>query len=288
VSHGKASAYLPLLSLLYDYFDIKNTDDKAKRRDQVESRLSALDPPLKDTLPLLNTLMGLHEGPDPLAQMDAQIKRRRTLDAIKRIIVRESLSQPTIVIFEDLHWIDEQTQALLDLLADSIANARVLLVVNYRPEYRHEWGNKSHYIQIGLKPLGRESAEQLLTALLEDAVELQPLKRLIIERTGGNPFFIEEMVQALFDEGTVVRNGVVKVTRSLSQLRLPPTVQGILASRIDRQPSGRGGKDRTDGAEHRRAVSSIPEDELQTALAKLADAKLIYARGTPCESLLAW
>jgi len=138
------------------------------------------------------------------------------------------------VIFEDLHWIDEQTQALLDLLADSIANARVLLLVNYRPEYRHVWGNKSHYVQIGLKPLARESAEVLLAALLEDPIELQPLKRLIIERTGGNPFFIEEMVHTLFDEGALVRNGVVKVARSLSQLRLPQTVQGILAARIDR------------------------------------------------------
>jgi predicted ATPase len=138
------------------------------------------------------------------------------------------------VIFEDLHWIDEQTQGLLDLLADSSGSARVLLLVNYRPEYRHEWGNKSHDVQLGLNPLGRESAEELLAALLEDAVELRPLKRLIIERTGGNPFLIEEMVQALFDERILVRNGLVKVTRSLSQIRIPPTVQGILAARIDR------------------------------------------------------
>src|SRR5207253_11019232 len=169
-----------------------------------------------------------------LSQMDPQIKRRRTLDAIKRVIMCDSLKQPLVVVFEDLHWIDEQTQALLDLLADSIGNTRVLLLVNYRPEYRHEWGHKSHYVQLGLKPLGPASAEELLTALLEDAAELQPLKRLIIERTGGNPFFIEEMVQALFDERILVRNGIVKVTRTLSKIRIPPTVQGILAARIDR------------------------------------------------------
>src|SRR2546423_15570208 len=101
--------------------------------------------------------------------MDPQVKRRRTLEAIKRVILRESVKQPLVVIFEDLHWIDEQTQALLDLLADSLGNAPVLLMVNYRPEYRHEWTNKSHYVQLGLDPLGRESAEELLTALLEDA-----------------------------------------------------------------------------------------------------------------------
>src|SRR5713101_9787194 len=106
VSHGKASAYLPVLELLYRYFGIEDTDDKAARRDKIEARITALDAALNDTLPLIYTLMGLHEGPDPIAQMDPQIKRRRTLDAIKRAILRESLNQPTIVIFEDLHWID--------------------------------------------------------------------------------------------------------------------------------------------------------------------------------------
>jgi predicted ATPase len=237
VSHGKASAWLPVIELLYDYFGIEDADDKAQRRDKIYRRLGALDPAVNDVLPLFHTLMGLHEGPDPIAQMDAQIKRRRTLDAIKRIIVRESLNQPIVIIFEDLHWIDSETQALLDLLADSIAKSRVLLLANYRPEYRHEWANKSYYSQFRLESLGRETADEMLSALLGDGVELTPLKRLVIERTQGNPFFIEEMVKALFDEGVLVRNGTVKVTRSLSQLGLPATVQGMLAARIDRLPA---------------------------------------------------
>jgi predicted ATPase len=233
VSHGKASAYLPVLQLLYWYFGIEEPDDKAARRDKIQRRLSALDPGFSDTLLLLYTLMGLHEGPDPLAQMDPQIKRRRTLDAIKHIILRESLNQPTVVIFEDLHWIDTETQALLDLLADGIANARVLLLVNYRPEYSHAWTNKTYYVQLRLDALGRESAAEMLSTLLGESVELNPLKCMVIERTEGNPFFIEEMVQALFDDGALVRKGVVKVVRPISQLRLSPTVQGVLASRID-------------------------------------------------------
>jgi predicted ATPase len=150
--------------------------------------------------------------------------------------VRESLKQPLVLIFEDLHWIDAQTQALLDLVADSIANARMLLLVNYRLEYSHQWGSKTYYSQLRLDPLGGTDGATMLAALLGASVELNPLKRLIAERTGGNPFFIEEIVQALFDEGALMRNGAVKVTRSLAQLRLPPTVQGILAARIDRQP----------------------------------------------------
>src|SRR6266404_6960313 len=93
------------------------------------------------------------EGNDLLMQMDAQVRRRRTLDAIKRILLRESFNQPLIVIFEDLHWIDEETQALLNLLADSIGTAKLLLIVNYRPEYSHQWNSKTYYTQLRLDPL---------------------------------------------------------------------------------------------------------------------------------------
>jgi len=236
VSHGKASPYQPVLELLYGYFGIDSADDKATRRSKIETRLDALDPGLREIVPYLFALLGIQDTPDPLAQMDLQIRRRRTLEALKRIALRESLNQPLIIIVEDLHWIDSETQALLDLLAGGVANARVLLLVNYRPEYRHEWGNRSYYTQLRLDPLGRESAAEVLSALLGDSVELNALKRLITEGTEGNPFFIEEMVQALFEEGALIRNGTVKIARSLSQLRLPLTVQALLASRIDRLP----------------------------------------------------
>ena len=237
VSHGKASAWLPVLELLHTYFGIEGVDDPPTRRSKLSARLATLDPALSDTMPYLSGLLGIQESPDSLAQMDPQVRRRRTLEALKRIILHETLEQPLVVIFEDLHWIDSETQALLDLLADCIANSRLLLLVSYRPEYRHEWANKSYYSQLQLDALGGESAGAMLAALLGDAVELAPLKRLIIERTEGNPFFIEEMVQALFEEGALVRNGTVKVTRPVSQLRLPATVQGTIAARIDRLPA---------------------------------------------------
>src|SRR5258707_3342065 len=120
-----------------------------------------------------------------------------------------------MVIFEDLHWIEEETEAFLNLLADSIGTAKILLLVNYRPEYSHQWNSKTYYTQLRLDPLVRESADEMLTALLGDGNELAPLKRLIIEKTEGTPFFMEEMVLVLFDEGALVRNGAVKLTRSL-------------------------------------------------------------------------
>src|SRR5262249_31839284 len=149
VSHGKAAAWLPVLELLHIYFGIAGVDDPPTRRGKVSSKISTVDPALSDTLPYLFGLLGIQEDPDPLAQMDAQVRKRRTLEALKRILLRESLCQPLMVIFEDLHWIDPETQALLDLLAESIASARVLLLVNYRPEYRHEWSGRGHSCNSG-------------------------------------------------------------------------------------------------------------------------------------------
>src|SRR6266851_6170155 len=237
VSHGKASAYLPVIDLLHSYFEIAAEDDGRRRRQKILGKLLELDRALEDTVPYLYALLGIVEGDDPIAQMDAQIRKRRTLDAIKRILLRESLNQPLMVIFEDLHWIDGETQAFLNLLADSIGTAKILLLVNYRPEYAHQWNSKTYYTQLRLDPLAQDSADEMLTALLGPGIEVAPLKRLIIERSEGNPFFMEEIVLVLFDEGALVRNGAAKLTRSLNQLKIPPTVQAILAARIDRLPA---------------------------------------------------
>jgi class 3 adenylate cyclase len=118
VSHGKASAYLPVIDLLHGYFEITLDDDGRKRREKVGGKVLMLDRGLEDALPYLFSLLGIADTPDPLAQMDGQVKKRRTLGAIKRVLLRESLNQPLIVTFEDLHWIDGETQALLNLLAD--------------------------------------------------------------------------------------------------------------------------------------------------------------------------
>jgi len=235
VSHGKASAYLPVLEVLSEYFEITADDDERKRRERILGKVLGLDRNLEDTLPYLYSLQGISEAGESLAQMDPQVRRRRTLEAIKRILLRESINQPLMIIFEDLHWIDSETQALLNLLVDSIANARILLLVNYRPEYRHEWGSRTHYTQLRLDPLGRESAEEMLSVMLGDDKDLGPLRRQIIERTQGTPFFMEEMIQALYEDGVLQRNGRVKLVKPISATtKLPSTVQAVLASRIDR------------------------------------------------------
>jgi tetratricopeptide (TPR) repeat protein len=287
VSHGKATAYLPVIELLHGYFRITADDDPRSRREKVNGRIVTLDAALEDARPYLFGLLGLVEGDDPLARMDAQIRRRRTQDAIKRILLRESLNQPLMVIFEDLHQIDDETQALLNLLADSIGTSRVLLLVNYRPEHSHSWGSKTYYTQLRVDPLGKESADEMLNALLGTDEGVPPLKRFIAEKSEGNPLFMEEIYQALIEEGVLVRNGTVKITRSLSQLKIPATVQAILSARIDRLPAGQKdlletvaviGKDFRLGLVGK--VVARPNEELERTLAELQLAEFIYEQPT--------
>ncbi len=283
VSHGKASAYLPLIDLLKSYFQFGPDDDPRRRREKIAGKVLVLDRALEATLPYLYGLMSVVEGDDPLAQMDAQIRQQRTLAGIRSILLRESLNQPLIVVFEDLHWIDAGTQVFLNLLADAIGSARVLLLVNYRPEYRHEWGNKSSYTQLRLEPLGKESAGEMLAALLGDSGELAGLKQFIIDKTEGNPFFMEEMVQALFEEGVLARNGAVKQVRPATAIRVSPTVQGILASRIDRLPPREKELLQTLAIIGREfplelieKIAVTPPDELRAMLSDLQKAEFVY------------
>jgi class 3 adenylate cyclase/tetratricopeptide (TPR) repeat protein len=287
VSHGKASAYLPLIDLLKNYFEIVPDDDARRRREKVAGKIMILDRSLEDTLPYIFTLLEVVESDDSLVRMDPEIRRRRTLDAIKRLLLRESLNQPLIVVFEDLHWIDDGSRALLNLLADSIGTERVLILANYRPEFIHDWAHKPYYTQLRLDPLGVEHGDEMLKALLDEGRDLAPLKRVIMEKTGGNPFFMEEIVQALFEQGALVRNGSIKLAKSLSTIQIPSTVQAVLASRIDRLPPAQ--KDLLQtlaviGKEFPfrlvREVSGKADDELESLLSELQIAEFIYEQPT--------
>jgi class 3 adenylate cyclase len=283
VSHGKASAFLPVIDLLWSYFEISSEDDERKRCEKINGKILTLDRSLEDALPYLYGLLGLTDENNQTAEVEVQTRKRCSLEAIKRLLLRESLNQPLIVIFEDLHWVDEETQAFLNLLADSIGTAKILLLVNYRPEYSHQWNSKTYYTQLRLDPLGKESADEMLSALLGDGAEMGALKRLIIEKTEGNPFFMEETVLVLLDEGALVCNGTAKLTRPLNQLKIPPTVQAILAARIDRLSADQ--KDLLQtlaviGTEFKlglvRKVAAKPGAELEPMLSELQLGEFIY------------
>ncbi|HZY60388.1 MAG TPA: adenylate/guanylate cyclase domain-containing protein, partial [Candidatus Binataceae bacterium] len=283
VSHGKASTWLPVVELLKSYFAIIEDDDERGRSEKTRAKVRALDPTLEDILPYIESLLGIREAAAGLRAMDAQIKRQRTLEALRRLFIRESLNQPLLIIFEDLHWIDEYTQELLDLMVESVATAALLLLVNYRPEYSHQWGNKTYCIQLHVNPLESERRAEMLTALIGDDAGLDSLKRLIAGRTQGNPFFIEEIVQAMFEQGVLMRNGVVRLAKAVDEVKIPSTVQGILASRIDRLPAAEKdllqslavlGKDFA--LPLARAVTTQSDDQLRRLLARLGAGEFVY------------
>ncbi|QYY34285.1 AAA family ATPase (plasmid) [Cupriavidus pinatubonensis] len=237
VSHGKAYPFLPLIELLRNYCQITPQDDEHRRREKLTNKLLTLDCELEDSLPHLFQLLGAAEPSSTQVQMDPQMRRQRTFEAMKRLIVRESLAQPLVLIIEDLQWLDSETEAFLGFLGERVPSARILLLVNYRPEYRHDCGGRSCYTQLRLDPLGKTEARDLLHALLGDAAGLGPLEQLILAQTEGNPFFIEEVVQTLVEE-EVLRGerGHFRVEQIPTALHIPTTVQGVLATRIDRLP----------------------------------------------------
>jgi len=235
VAHGRSHPYLPLIELLRACFQIVSNDDEDARRQKIADAVIELDPLLEDTVPYLYHLLGVADRTASLQQMDARIRRRRTFDALKRLVLRHSLLRPLVLVFHDLQWIDGETQGFLDVLVESVVSARILLLVNYRPEYEQGWGRKTFYTQLPLEALPRESAAEMLTALVGEAPELGPLKRLIAEKSDGNPFFMEEIVQALLDRGVLARSGTrMTLTSPLAAIEIPTTVQGVLAARIDR------------------------------------------------------
>jgi tetratricopeptide (TPR) repeat protein len=237
VSYGKATPYLPVRDVLKAYFGVHDTDGSRHVREKVTGKTLALDRALEATLPALLHLLEPGYQDAAWEALDPSQRRQRTLDAIKRLLIRESQAQPLCLVVEDLHWIDSETQALLDGLVESLPTARLLLLVNYRPEYAHAWGGKTYYTQVRLDPLPAESAAALLDSLLGPDPALRPIAAGLIERTGGNPFFLEECVQTLVETRALVgERGAYRPARVVDAVEVPATVQAMLAARIDRLP----------------------------------------------------
>ena len=284
VSHGKAIPYLPIRDLLKAYFQLETRDDGARVHEKLTGKLLILDEALKPTLPALLTLLDVPVEDREWQALDPPQRRQRTLEALKRLLLRESQVQPLVMICENLHWIDTETQAFLDSLVDSLPTAHILLLVNYRPEYQHTWGSKTYYSQLRLDPLPPTSAQTLLQALLGDDPDLTPLKRVLIERTEGNPFFLEESVRTLVESQVLVGEpGTYRLARAPSTIQVPATVQAVLAARMDRlsvedksllQTAAVIGKDVPFPL--LQAIAELPEETLRGAVTHLRAAEFLY------------
>jgi predicted ATPase len=237
VSYGKTTPYFPVIDLLRRYCHLEDHDDPRTIRAKVTGQVLTLDDTFQEAIPACLALLDALPGDHQFLTLDPPQRRQRTLAALKRVLLHESQVQPVVLVFEDLHWIDAETQALLDSLVESLPAARLLLLVNYRPEYQHGWGSKTYYTQLRLDPLPPASADALLQALLGDDSGLAALKRLLIERTEGNPFFLEESVWTLVESGVLVGiRGAYRLAQPLATIQVPATVQAVLAARIDRLP----------------------------------------------------
>ena len=285
VSYGKATSYLPVIDLLKGYFKIQDRDDLRGIREKVAGKLLTLDDALKPTLPALLALLDVPVDDASWKTLDPGQRRQQTLDAVKRLLLREAREQPLLLIFEDLHWIDAETRALLDGLVDSLSSARLLLLVNYRPEYHHAWGSKTYYSQMRLDALPAESASELLDALLGDDPSLAPLKQLLVRR--GNPFFLEETVRTLVETKALAgERGRYRLTQPVQAIQVPPTVQAMLAARIDRLPpedkrllqvTSVVGKDVPFAL--LQAIAELQDEALRRGLESLQSAEFLYETG---------
>jgi class 3 adenylate cyclase/tetratricopeptide (TPR) repeat protein len=284
VSYGKATPYFPVIDLLQRYCHLEGPDDSRTIRAKVTGQVLTLDDMLQDTIPALLALLDALPADHPFQHLDPLQRRQRTLAALKQVLLRESQVQPLLVVFEDLHWIDSETQALLDSLVESLPTARLLLLVNYRPEYQHAWGGKTYYTQLRLDPLPPASANELLQALLGDDHSLAPLRPLLIERTEGNPFFLEESIRTLVETGVLSgAPGTYHLGTPLDRLQVPATVQAVLAARIDRLPPEEKRLLQTAaviGTEVPwpllQAIAELPEDTLHRSLTHLQAAEFLY------------
>jgi predicted ATPase/class 3 adenylate cyclase len=286
-SYGQATPSLPVIDLLKAYFQIEDRDDGRRIREQLTGRLLTLDPALGPSVPAFLALLEVPVEDASWQALEPPQRRQRTLDTLKRLFLRESQEQPLLLVFENLHWIDAETQACLDGLVESLPAARLLLLVNYRPEYQHGWSTKTYYTQLRLDPLPPASAEAMLHSLLGNAADLQPLTQRLIEWTQGNPFFLEESGRTLVETQVLVGTpGAYRLASALPSIQVPTTVQAVqavLAARIDRLPLEEKQLLQTAaviGTEVPlallQAIAEVPEAPLRLGLTHLQAAEFLY------------
>jgi class 3 adenylate cyclase/tetratricopeptide (TPR) repeat protein len=284
VSYGKATSYLPVIDLLKQYFQIDPRDEMRTVREKITGKVIALDRALEPYLPAIFALLDLPNDDPAWEKLDPPQRRQRTMDGIRSLLLMESRVQPLLILFEDLHWIDTETQALLDGLIESIPSAQILLLVNYRPEYQHAWSRKTYYRQVRVDPLPPEGTDTLFKTLLGTDPALDALKQLLVDRTEGNPFFIEESIRTLVEMRFLGgERGAYRLLKAPESLRIPDSAQAILAARIDRlssedkrvlQAAAVIGKDVPFAL-----LEAISEDDgprLRTSLANLQAAEFLY------------
>ena len=234
VPHGGKSPFLPLVNTLNNYFQILLDDDDSVRLLKVREGVSRLAPELLELVPFLLMLLGIPVSESGIAEMDPRIRRHRTMDALGRLILREAQLRPVLIIIEDLHWIDRESERFLVQIGRDVPRERIMLLTNFRPDFRPRFDAAVSHVQLRLEPFSETHARALISERLGEDIAPDSLKSLIIQKTQGNPFFIEEYVKSLQDERLLARDSHLDFSAKLTEIKMPSTVQAVLAARIDR------------------------------------------------------
>ncbi|MFQ5918249.1 MAG: adenylate/guanylate cyclase domain-containing protein, partial [Candidatus Binatia bacterium] len=233
--YGGSMAYLPILDILRSYFDIQEGDREYLVKKKMEEKILQLDESLKSILPPFQEILSLKVDEDAYLQLEPQQRKLKAFEAIRDLLVRESENKPIVLVVEDLQWIDKTSEEFLNYLIDWLANTHILLILLYRPEYTHQWGSKSFYIKIGVDQLTMKTSAELVQAILEGSEIVPELRELILNRTAGNPLFMEEYTHTLLENGSIQRKeNQYVLSRKASDIQVPDTIQGIIAARMDR------------------------------------------------------
>ncbi|MCB1746696.1 MAG: AAA family ATPase, partial [Gammaproteobacteria bacterium] len=237
-AHGKNIPYLPVLELFRDYFDVRADDAADQARRKIAGTLALLDAKLHDALPVLLDFMGVADPQHPAPRMDAEARQRQLYELVHRLVeAQDAGGQLAVTLIDDLHWIDPGSDAFIGQLVAAAAGRRSLVVLNFRPEYQAAFAGKAHYQQLPLVPLGADALGELLGDLLGDDTSLAELVPRIVRWTAGNPFYTEEVVNALVEAGDLAgQPGHYRLVRAIDDIVVPTSVRAVLAARIDRLP----------------------------------------------------
>jgi adenylate cyclase len=285
-AHGKTVPYLPLLEILRSIFDIDESDNDYEARRKIAGELMLLDEQLQDLMPLVFDFLGVSDSDRPPPSLSPEARLKQLYAFVRALLEARARRGPTLEFVDDLHWIDPGSDAFLAQAVESVQGQRAMLLVNFRPEYEADWMGKSYYRQIPLVPLGRAAVGELLGDLLGHDPSVTALPDCVFERTGGNPFFVEEVVQSLVESGRLEgEKGAYRLIGSVESLEIPASVQSVLAARIDRLPEREKqqlqtaaviGKEFSESILNR--VSPLPLAEQAESISELVRCEFVYEK----------
>jgi class 3 adenylate cyclase/tetratricopeptide (TPR) repeat protein len=287
LSYGRGVAYHPIIDILKANFEIQEEERDTKIREKVKAGLKLMGVDEASTLPYLLELLSVKDSGIDQISMSPEAKKDRIIEACRRIVLKGSEIRPLIIASEDLHWVDKSSEDVLRSHLDSIPGSRVLLIFTYRPEFVHTWGAKSYHNQLILHRLSNRESLEMATHILGTKKIEKPFEELILQKTEGVPFFIEEFIKSLKDLRIIERKeNTYQLSKDIHQVAIPSTIQDVIMARVDSLPEGAKEVLQTGSTIEREFsyplinhVTGLPEKDLLSNLSILKDSELLYERG---------